>query len=166
MNKIIIKDDFLNKDIFENIKNKIFDCHENNLFPWYLQDFKGKKGDQQIQLTHVFFNKEGVNSKYFDNLKPILEKLKIKMLLRIKANVTFKTNEIRIYKYHTDFETSGRTSIFYLHTTNGPTVFKDGQKVDCVENRMLTFPTNMLHSGSTHTDSLLRGVINFNWVKV
>ena len=72
------------------------------------------------------------------------------------------------YGYHTDQNIlkdrpCGKTGVFYLHTTNGPTSFKEGQKVDCVENRMVIFPADMEHSGCTHTDNLLRGVINFNW---
>ena len=168
MNKIIIKDNFLDKDTFNSIKNAFFDCNQDNLFPWYLQDHQNVKGDKGVQLVHIFYHEHTINSKYFNYLKPILKKLKVRALQRIKANVTFKTNQIRVYKYHIDFETPkneavGKTSLFYFHTTNGPTVFKNDKKVDCVENRMVTFPTNMLHSGSTHTDAPFRGVLNFNW---
>tara|TARA_R100000687_G_C6306548_1_gene98445 strand:- start:16 stop:525 length:510 start_codon:yes stop_codon:yes gene_type:complete len=168
MNKIIIKDNFLDKDTFNSIKNAIFDCNQNNLFPWFLQDHIGKKGDNEMQLTHVFYLNHVINSSHFKYLKPILEKLKVRASLRIKANVTFKTNKIYLHECHVDFATPkneavGKTSLFYFHTTNGPTVFKNGKKVDCVENRMVTFPTNTYHSVSTHTDNLLRGVINFNW---
>ena len=167
-NKIIIKDNVLDKAIFNSIKNAIFDCNEGNAFPWFLQNFKVDKEDKERQLVHIFYHDHVINSNYFQSLKPILKKLKVRALQRIKANVTFKTNKIYSYKYHTDFKTTkneavGSTSIFYLHTTNGPTVFENGKKVDCVENRMVTFPTNMPHSGSTHTDNSFRGVINFNW---
>mgnify|MGYP003143653374 FL=1 len=168
MNKIIIKDNFLDKDTFNSIKSAIFDCNQDNLFPWFLQDHIAKKGNNEVQLAHVFYHEHLINSNYFSHLKPILKKLKVRALQRIKANITFKTNEVRLYKYHTDFKTPqneapGKTSIFYLHSTNGPTLFKNGKKVDCVENRIVTFPTNTYHSVSTHTDNLLRGVINFNW---
>jgi hypothetical protein len=163
MNKIIIKDNFLDKSTFNSIKNTIFDSHINSTFPWFLQNHKVKKGDGEMQFTHLLFDNHVINSIYFKDLIPLLKKLKVTALQRMKVNNTIRTNKIRIFGYHTDFENLGRTSIFYLHTTNGPTVFKDGQKVDCVENRMLTFPTNMLHSGSTHTDHLCRGVININW---
>ena len=168
-NKIIIKDNFLDKDTFNSIKNTIFDCNQDNVFPWFLQDFKTKKGDNEMQLTHIFYRDYVINSDYFHSLRPILKKLNVRALQRIKANVTFKTNQIRLYKYHVDFETPknevvGKTSLLYFHTTNGPTVFEHDEKVNCIENRMVTFPTNMLHSASTHTDSLFRGVINFNWL--
>jgi len=168
MNKIIIKDNFLDKNTFNSIKNTIFDSDQDSVFPWFLQNYKVKRGDNEMQLTHIFYSNYVINSNYFKSLRPILKKLKVRALQRIKANVTFKTNKIRLYKYHTDFKTLkneavGKTGLFYLHTTNGPSVFENGKKVDCVENRMVTFPTNMSHSGSTHTDSPFRGVINFNW---
>mgnify|MGYP003658343195 CR=1 FL=1 len=168
MNKIIIKNNFLDKDTFNSIKNTIFDANINSTFPWFLQNSKVDEGDGEMQFTHLFFDNHVINSDYFQSLRPILKKLKVRALQKIKVNNTIKTNKIYSYKYHTDFKTSkneavGKTSIFYFHTTNGPTVFENGKKVDCVENRMVTFPTNMSHSGSTHTDSPFRGVINFNW---
>jgi|TARA_R100000008_G_scaffold52519_1_gene31778 hypothetical protein len=176
MNKIIIEDNFLDKDIFDSIKNTIFDGKGNTMnrsysdvvFPWYMQNSKVTKEDNEMQLTHVFFRHHKVNSSFFDVLFPIFDKLNVKALHRVKANCTFKTNKKRLYEYHIDIPVSknkmvGKTSIFYLHTTNGPTFFKIGKKVDCVANRMVTFPNNTQHTGSTHTDSLLRGVININW---
>ena len=171
MNKIIIKDNFLDKDTFNNIKNAIFDCNQGNVFPWFLQDHKANTGDKWVQLVHILYYDYVINSNYFNRVKPILKKLKVRALQRIKINVTLKTNKtnkIHLQKYHVDFDTPkngavGKTSLFYFHTTNGPTVFKNDKKVDCIENRMVTFPTNMPHSASTHTDAPFRGVINFNW---
>ena len=168
MNKIIIKDNFLEKDTFDSIKNAIFDYNQESVFPWFLQNFKVEMGDNEVQLTHIFYCDHVMNSNYFNSLRPILKKLKVRALERIKLNVTFKANKLRLYKYHTDFPTPkneavGKTSLMYFHTTNGPTIFENDKKVDCVENRMVTFPTNMLHAGSTHTDKPFRGVINFNW---
>jgi len=168
MNKIIIKDNFLDKGTFNSIKNAFFDCNQDNLFPWYLQDHQNVKGDKEVQLVHILYHEHTINSKYFNYLKPILKKLKVRAVQRIKVNVTLKTNKIYSQGYHTDFptpknETEGKTGLFYLHTTNGPSVFENGKKVDCVENRMVIFPTNTSHSASTHTDNPFRGVINFNW---
>ena len=168
MNKIIIKDNFLDKSTFNSIKNTIFDADTSRTFPWFLQNFKVKKGDGEIQFTHTFFEEHAINSIYFKTLVPLLTKLKVRALQRIKVNNTIKTNEIRSYGYHVDFtasknQTVGKTGLFYLHTTNGPTFFKNGKKVDCVENRMVIFPQDMSHTGSTHTDHLCRGVININW---
>ena len=65
--------------------------------------------------------------------------------------------------YLSRYITIALTAIYFLNTTNGPSVFENNKKVDCVENRIVIFPTKVLHAGSTHTDSQVRGVINFNW---
>tara|TARA_R100001086_G_C11719953_1_gene226612 strand:- start:104 stop:613 length:510 start_codon:yes stop_codon:yes gene_type:complete len=168
MNKIIVKDNFLDKPTFNSIKYTLFDQGRGDVFPWFLHDSKVEKGDNTVQLTHTFYYNNTINSQYFHTLDPILKKLKVRALYGVKANVTMRAKKIILYKYHTDTEILkneeiGKTGILYLYTTNGPTVFENGKKVDCVENRMLIFPANIKHTGSTHTDTLFRGVINFNW---
>jgi|TARA_A100000172_G_C3039196_1_gene109752 hypothetical protein len=164
---INIKNNFLEIDIFNQIKKTIFDQGDQPFFPWYLQDYKVNKNDNHVQLTHVFYFKNEINSNYFDVIKPILNKLNIKNLVKIKANVTLKQNEIKPYGYHTDFNKPENedmnTAIFYFHTTNGPTFFKDNPQVDCIENTMVAFPASLEHTGSTHTNNLFRGVLNINW---
>ena len=41
--------------------------------------------------------------------------------------------------------------------------FEDGTKVESVGNRLLTFPANMKHMGTSCTDQQFRIVINFNY---
>ena len=55
------------------------------------------------------------------------------------------------------------TSIFYVNTNNGYTKFEDGTKVESVANRLLTFPANMKHTGTSCTDEKTRVVINCNF---
>ena len=55
------------------------------------------------------------------------------------------------------------TSIFYINTNNGYTKFEDGTIVESVANRMLSFPANMKHCGTSCTDERRRIVINFNY---
>ena len=57
------------------------------------------------------------------------------------------------------------TSIFYVNTSNGYTHFEDGSRVNSVENRLVTFPTQTLHGGANCTDQDCRIVINFNYHK-
>ena len=55
------------------------------------------------------------------------------------------------------------TSIFYMNTNNGYTEFENGAKVESVENRMVVFPAEMKHRGTSCTDKKIRVVINFNY---
>ena len=36
------------------------------------------------------------------------------------------------------------TSILYMNTNNGYTIFENGDKVESVENRLVTFPNNLV----------------------
>ena len=58
------------------------------------------------------------------------------------------------------------TSIFYLNTNNGITIFEDTkEEVESVSNRMITFPGYLKHTGTTPTDKDVphRILINFNY---
>ena len=92
---------------------------------------------------------------------------------RIKANLIPRTSTINVHTYHTDISISDdeeklkqwKTSIFYVITNNGYTSFEDGTIVNSVDNRLVTFPSNMKHAGSSCTDQKVRIVINFNYFK-
>ena len=52
-----------------------------------------------------------------------------------------------------------------MNTNNGYTKFEDGTKIESVANRMVSFPTNTQHKGTSCTDQKTRVVINFNYFK-
>ena len=58
---------------------------------------------------------------------------------------------------------AAKTGIFYINNTNGPTVFENRKTIDCVENRMVIFPCDYRHAGSSHTTESERIIINFIW---
>ena len=57
-----------------------------------------------------------------------------------------------------------KTAIFYINTNNGYTLFKDGTKVDSVQNTMLIFDGSLDHCGVSCTDQKRRIVLNINYV--
>ena len=52
-----------------------------------------------------------------------------------------------------------------MNTNDGYTEFEDGTKVESVANRLVTFPANLKHTGTSCTDEKTRIVINFNYFK-
>ena len=56
------------------------------------------------------------------------------------------------------------TSIFYMNTNNGCTVFEDGTEIKSVANRVVTFPRSTKHAGTTCSDENVRILINFNYI--
>ena len=135
-----ITDNFLDKSEFENI-NKTF--HLSN-FPWYFMPFKVHEGDDNYQFYHLFIAKGKVLSNHFDILHPILKKLGVKEILRIKANLTLKQKEHIQSDMHVDFKDC-KTAIFYLNTNNGYTLFDRGDEIPSQANRVVEFDSNLKH---------------------
>ena len=87
-------------------------------------------------------------------------------LLKVKVNLQMRTTEIRKNGFHCDYPphfSGAKTSIFYINNNDGYTEFKDGTKIESVANRLITFPQDMEHRGTTCTNKPFRLVINFNY---
>ena len=96
-------------------------------------------------------------------LFPLVERLNIKEVVRIKANLNPRTSEIVERKFHTDVDDKCKTAVFYINTNNGWTEFEDGSKVESVANRVVIFDSHTKHKGTTCSDQKTRVVINFNY---
>ena len=164
MNKNInVEDNFLPKKEFEDLQNVM----TSTFFPWYFNPFIVKSSELDdldlSQFTHkLFTGREGTDSAGYKLIKPIIKKLNVKAICRIKANLLIKTKKIIEHAFHTDFY-NNRTAIYYVNTNDGYTKFTDGQKIKSVENRLIDFDSNLSHSGSTCTDQKCRIVININY---
>ena len=111
----IIKN-FLKKKDLKHLENTM----HGFFFPWFINAVV-KPGDGFHQLCHIFFIDHKVNSPFFKNLKPILDILKPRELLRIKANLLFKTPKIVEHGYHVDMKEPHR-QLFYINSNNGYTL--------------------------------------------
>lgn len=168
-----VVDNFLSPEEFKYIDQVLL----NEKFPWYLNpivdenDYSESSMYQNIQFTHVLYFKDKIVSEWFQHFAPILDRLDIFSLLRIKINYLSPTTERIIHDFHIDITDSNapkniKTAIFYLNTNNGVTVFEDTkEEVESVKNRMIIFPMHLRHTGTTHTEQNLpyRIVINFNY---
>ena len=174
MNNVQIRDNVLTGEELKNLQDAmLLDSAQNNrTIPWGISNMyeSGKnrmcEEKEAFFWTHTFHDRQRVESKYFDILFPLLDKINPKALVRIRANCNTITDRIIEHGYHTDIppESNCNTSIFYVNTNNGYTLFEeDGSKVHSVENRLYTFPCAVRHSSTTATDVTQRVVINFNY---
>jgi hypothetical protein len=161
-----IIDNFLEKEDFEHIIKTFFpeDLKNPNNFAWTYQ--KGIVRDPELGPTgyeendwiyvHPLYSSDnGLKfDKYYSIVKPIINKLKIKQLFDIRANILVPTQEHIYHEFHTDRKVSHQVALFYVTTSN---------KVDCVNNRMLLFDGSIEHHSVTSTDSP-RCVININYL--
>ena len=126
----------------------------------------------KFQFVHIFYSDDVPFSPFLEKLNPMLDRIQATSLWRIKANLHTRTPNIIENKFHVDMLAVPEeklkhwtTSIFYINTNNGYTEFEDGTKVESVANRMVTFPSNLKHRGTSCTDEKIRVVINFNYFK-
>ena len=89
-------------------------------------------------------------------------RLKVQSWVRIKANFSPKNVNIIEQRLHRDGSFGDYTAVYYINSCNGYTYFEDGYKVKSVANRIVIFPRDTKHSGTTSSDSY-RQVINFNY---
>ena len=183
MNKIKIEDNFLGQEKFDEIQCIVNPTPPTTTIPWFFRYRYYAMDDtrenhsrvnelDKFQFTHIFYDYFKVNSPNFNILSPILHILDPVSITKIRANLLTRLPTLIENTFHTDMENLQEeklkhwtTSIFYVNTNDGYTVFEDGTKVESVANRMVTFPANMKHTGTSCTDKQTRIIINFNYYK-
>tara|TARA_B110000503_G_scaffold37928_1_gene62138 strand:+ start:330 stop:953 length:624 start_codon:yes stop_codon:yes gene_type:complete len=163
MTKKVVIDNALFPDIFEKVQTHIMGLH----YPWHFAEGVAEQynsGDFQFEhKIHEWYHID--NAHDYQIVYPIIEILKPQLIVRIKANLLTKTSAVDIHGMHVDTIIPGAlTAIYYCNTNNGYTIFADGDKVESVANRLVIFPANIKHSGTSCTDKLRRIVINLNYI--
>lgn len=159
-----IFDNFLPEKQFKDIQHFLL---EDGLCPWYYNSFilNDKKDDYVFQFTHTFIR--GSDQYFSPNVSVIdhlIETIKPSVIFKIKANIGGRTPLHEEGGYHTDFSFDCKTAVYYVNTNNGYTLFKDGTKINSIENRFVVFDSSMEHTGVSQTDTKVRCLINLNYV--
>ena len=164
-----IEDNFLDQKEFDELEGLMMWPD----FAWgYCNRIDTVEDADDFMFVHLFYFNHAPTSSCIEKLNPIVDIINPISLCRIKANLLTRTPEIVENSFHTDMgvmseeqQKQWTTSIFYVNTNNGYTKFEDGTKVESVANRMVTFPSNMKHTGTSCTDKKMRIVVNFNYFK-
>ena len=158
-----IIDNFIDDKSFKNLSDAMLGVE----FPWHYNSTKSSIDDQEnFQFTHIFFSEETIKTSQWKLIVPIIEKLEVKDLIRIKANLTPKKYTNYKYPMHTDTDLkSHKTSVFYVNTNNGGTIFQNGKKTKSKANRLVEFDSHQNHAGVDYTDQKVRLVINLTTQK-
>ena len=165
-----VKDNFLDDAHLIQLDELI----DNPYFAWYLQktqvDFAAPTSligtNDGYWFSHrIYAEYEPTSPSYNPMIEIFKNYLKYISLCRITVNLLFKQETPSISAFHTDFnEKKLTTAIFYLNTNNGYTEFKDGNRIDCIRNRLVMFPAIIPHRAIGQTDVKQRIVLNFNFI--
>ena len=173
---VVVQDNFLDKDYFQELKNIVF----NRKFAWYMfgvidknpSGIALKKGDPRndYQMVHIAYDYHRACSDLYHHLQPMFDIMGLYACHKVKVNLLKREEKIIEHGLHIDIieaPENNLTSIFYLNTNNGYSKFETGEKVESVENRLVTFPSNLRHTGSTNNcDAQFRCVMNINWQRL
>ena len=157
-----IIDNFLSEIEFIEINNIL----SSNNFDWYYASHINnlqEKEDLTSYFVHLFFD-EGKSSRFIPLLSPIFFKLKIKALIRIKANLYPRTAVLEKHAAHCDYSFPHMGAILYLNTNNGKTILEDGTEIASIRNRLLMFDSSKYHSSTSTTNAKARINININYI--
>ena len=173
--KYEVIDNFLDEEYFDDLVT-LFMAKEvkgNSIMPWYFRSSvsyakehkKWVKEDKLFYMTHMFYENNMPMSTHHEKLIPLLKKLEVICLIRVKGNLYPNTEILHEHPMHTDFNFSHSAAILSLNTCDGYTKLKDGTKIDSVANRMLLFDPNEEHCSTTTTNVLARFNININYIQ-
>lgn len=160
-------DNFLEKKFFKILKDTI--THEE--FPWRrrgpISTYKKDEIDGGY-FSYSFFNNYIENSEHYRILIiPILDKLKARSVIAVRANMTLtKLFEKETLNYHKDYEFGNTTAVFNLTSCNGGIsllVNKENIKIPAVENRIVIFNSDIYHATIKPTNADVKFVINLNY---
>ena len=147
-----ICNNFLDTKTFNELRDLII---SNRDFPWFhelkVNDFQNNESLFSY-FTHTFYLKNAINSNRYDNVLPFLEKLEIKALIRVVANLYVKTDKIETHPFHIDYEFSHKGALLSLNTCNGGTILKNNKKIKSVENTVIFFDPSKPHASTAATD--------------
>ena len=163
---IKIEDNFLDTQVFKNIQELYF----SNQIPWtygeVVYDHELKSDAFKLdnyQFSHLLYSYEQPSSNLFKQIVPVLNSIDLATICKVKVNMNTRTSKIVEHGFHTDVPFKCKTSILYLNTNDGYTIFEDGTKIESVENRLVTFDSHIKHSGTSCTNQKVRLVLNMNY---
>jgi len=154
-----IIDNFLSDYDFKKIKETFM----SDNFPYYFNNtVVDEKDTKNFYFVHTLYDQNVVNSDFFKTIDPLINKLNILFLRRIKVNCYTRTDKLIKHKPHKDLPMPHEGAIFSLNTCNGGTYV--GKKfIKSVANRILLFDPSVSHSSTNCTDQQARFNININW---
>lgn len=155
----IIKN-FLQKDLFLELKEILM----SDSIAWYWKPHMTT--NDSYFFNHCFFSKNTVQSSLYNRfIIPMLNSLNCKSVSEVRANLMLKKEKRYTSNFHVDRDYLCKTAILYINTCNGYTILKKDKKikVNCIENNILIFDSQIEHAGVSQTDVDRRIVINFNY---
>lgn len=175
----IVVDNFLPTDLFKHIETCVLSDKNWEItrgVAYKDEDSSIDKGDprylQNIQTVNVVYNRDRVQNDFLiDVVQPVLNKLKVVHLIRIKFNITYAvSSQDNDLFYHRDLDEDVyckgmKIAVLNFTDCDGGTIFKENKAfVQSAANRAIVFNADEEHSGVHCTDERYRLVMNVVYI--
>ena len=155
-------DNFLPNHVFEHIQRHVMSFET----VWLFQSSVAYRTDEMrldnYMYNNMAYNKNCPRSSLFKELRPLIDQLNAKSIIRILLNSYPYTPELLIHEDHVDFNYSHKGAILYLNTCDGYT-YCEGEKVFSVANRLLLHDPSKSHHSTTTSNAQRRIICNVNY---
>jgi hypothetical protein len=155
---INVINNFLNNDEFFEIQKLL----SSKKFPYFLtENYK--------VLTHPIIYKTEYSLFLESLISKLSEQLKVKTILSSETYLIIKDKEnlsLNIGKkdpYDISLNDNSLTSLLYINSNNGYTQILGKDKIDPVQNRLLTFSSNISYEETTPTNEPFKSVIKLTY---
>lgn len=157
--------------------------NNESVFPWYFlssvsgTEYKSDEKDNQFGFSHILYDKsKKTMSNYLDSfriIEPYIEShfnLNIKDIFRYRLGMNLKiSNNSITHSPHRDFDFDHLTFLYYLNSSDGPTIFYDNdinKKIEIFpeKNCGVLFNGILFHSSSTPSKNVKRITLNLNFL--
>ena len=155
---ISVTNNFLNNDRFFEIQKLL----SSKKFPYFLTQ------DPKV-LVHPIIDKTEYSLFLESLISKLSEQLKVKTILSSETYLIIKDKEnlsLNIGKkdpYNISLNDNSLTSLLYINSNNGYTQILGKDKIDPVQNRLLTFSSNISYKETTPTDESFKLVIKLTY---
>jgi hypothetical protein len=153
-----IIDNFLEKSHLEEIQR----VYLSDTMPWCM-GIVHENDKANTYFVHHIHTGHTIVSNYSNPIIPLIEKINPRALMRVKANLYVRTDNLITHAPHIDYSHEHKAAIFYVNTNDGFTILNDGTKIESVANRLLMFEAHKQHQSTNCTDERARVNINFNY---
>lgn len=164
MSSFKIIDNFLHQNDAKLLKEKI----EDPLFSWNFADkIAGNEGEDRgndVYLVHTIYDHHTPQSSMWDMMRPFIDFLNPKALIRAKINLYLPTDKIYHHSPHVDQMFHHHGALYYINDNDGVTTMHDGTEIESVANRLVLFDSSLEHSSSSCTNASRRLTMNFNYL--
>jgi hypothetical protein len=173
-NGIVVEDNYLEEMYFHGLRAALLDSSRN---AWALNEYTvdplyGDEPSDIPMMGQLIYVDHMIYSNLWESFGPLFAKLNSVAVIRCKANLTFPSKKIEDLGWHIDnhnikAESEMMTAILYLNDVpEAVTKLETDQgiiEVETVANRLVKFPANTRHSGTSFTEGKYRALININY---